>query len=1396
MALPEPKLDNRQCRHAPSRSPNNTWPCAGVLPTDEDVISGSITICSSWSHESMDALNTYAFEASRGAVSLAVTAGTSLKTRSTAPKRFWRKYTPEEWRKDIDSTANGLLPADTGGIFPWTQLRVHTDTYLAKQKTTPNEVDSVLQGLIDGHLNKVVAIAACSHRMSRAALLVVLQGISKWLTGPYCQAVVAASQCSNDVSFVSDGRWAALLIQTDKEVASPTLSPSTVDALLGKWCSPSLPVEPGLYAHAIALTTTVLDKLYTSFELFRMWEDWTAAIPLATVLSRLHDRPEGISIALKESLDINLSDWRSWACWQPHQDRMERWQAFRGAGYEHIDTCWTLLGPDFDSLGGIYDEVAPSARSYHTTNGTFTQWLESHGLMPGPGIVVAVPKKLRRFSDNLFRVIDLACCDVRGTAAMLFLKHLCTDKRLGLDDHSLHLFELCQQELFIQGQAFLVELLEDHGAPLAPRYVTSNLRKGLRILNRDTYDELRSYLDSRIQNFVKRGFQALKSHYIDELPDNDDVQAPNANAIAEYQALLAQSPWLNVADMRTLSLDGQNVTWSSCLVAFSGLYSGIRGRNSPSMKTMAIKYIDSFIDDATTVDDDFALMYSLHSLWVRSTSGPRRSAALPLACALDLDITARIGCVKDLEKLPETTALAMITLFVRPTDVSTPDMCRKTVAVASDAIRHSNKHKDCWQALVRYAMGRFLVSPQYMLHLRIFTDCHFITYQHWVKNLQTIFDDTIDHLSAAVAWTDKLQGHKSTLNDLYAVANSAASIHCIYTSFDRPGVGDVLTVIDHVAQEKRKERRTAMVHILLSLTSTEKYALSTLKGVQMISSASQPCFEQCQKLLDLASTHSLYVAAVQLNVWIASSSLDHTTVKALSCLAETLHFPPAAKADLAKDYFLGRMAELMERATRLEASKAQLKCIDKDGVTALLLRLKIEDTSSALDDEIAGLPNDMINMVEQVDANTFELQFPLSHLKVLQRKAMGLTQNESLIVRLTRAPSGAWESFCVHTVDPQTDWHTIKHSPMKLSQSTPHRLPCEGRDTRIGYTIMRSGWKWLVSNKGINKTSIAVIYRNVERVMKMFGTKCIVCDQSLHADLYRPTTCAANGCWATWIQSSLEVRLADLRLDESVVELLLAAVQASTTRMSLKRTINLLPTRPFRLNDDKLLLNLTDRIPAITTAVKTLDDLYQIQGRYSIRGELLLSWLCNGFKGFLASASSGPLRIPNLPNVLQYVVVDSPPSIAAAFAQHDHLQPRQVLFHGTSMDRLWPILCEGLKILSSTSFQTHGAAYGSGIYLAESPATAVGYASQVLCQQPTFAANHSPYVNKKVLLGIEYAGDDALRGNGIHVATDPSKLLLRYVFLLPEGFRAPIANHVVPAMLSNFSTLRNGARKT
>jgi ubiquitin-protein ligase len=76
-------------------------------------------------------------------------------------------------------------------------------------------------------------------------------------------------------------------------------------------------------------------------------------------------------------------------------------------------------------------------------------------------------------------------------------------------------------------------------------------------------------------------------------------------------------------------------------------------------------------------------------------------------------------------------------------------------------------------------------------------------------------------------------------------------------------------------------------------------------------------------------------------------------------------------------------------------------------------------------------------------------------------------------------------------------------------------------------------------------------------------------------------------------------------------------------------------------------------------------------------------------------------------NSIQYIHINYPPEIENKF----HYKPN-FLFHGAGFFSWYPIIKNGLKILSGTALQANGAAYGQGIYMSDSLNTSLSYSTR------------------------------------------------------------------------------------
>ncbi|KAE9363423.1 hypothetical protein N431DRAFT_450196 [Stipitochalara longipes BDJ] len=193
---------------------------------------------------------------------------------------------------------------------------------------------------------------------------------------------------------------------------------------------------------------------------------------------------------------------------------------------------------------------------------------------------------------------------------------------------------------------------------------------------------------------------------------------------------------------------------------------------------------------------------------------------------------------------------------------------------------------------------------------------------------------------------------------------------------------------------------------------------------------------------------------------------------------------------------------------------------------------------------------------------------------------------------------------------------------------------------------------------------------------------------------------------------------------------------------------------------------------------------------YNPQVEQLLLWVCTSYRGFLSSAH-GQLRIPHFPQgTHQFLLASHSPEHEAAFSRHlTYNTQTRVLFHGTSLDRLFAITCQGLRVLSGTALQVHGAASGAGVYCSAEPATSWSYCAGQ--GQGNWA--QSQFSNFRMLLGVENVGP-ITDGRGVYIVKDASTLCVRYMFMIPANSASvPIAAHITPAMASVYASLKSGA---
>jgi hypothetical protein len=91
------------------------------------------------------------------------------------------------------------------------------------------------------------------------------------------------------------------------------------------------------------------------------------------------------------------------------------------------------------------------------------------------------------------------------------------------------------------------------------------------------------------------------------------------------------------------------------------------------------------------------------------------------------------------------------------------------------------------------------------------------------------------------------------------------------------------------------------------------------------------------------------------------------------------------------------------------------------------------------------------------------------------------------------------------------------------------------------------------------------------------------------------------------------------------------------------------------------------------------------------------------------------------------------------------------MYHGSSLSNFYSIMRNGLKNYSGTKFQTNGAAYGNGIYLAE---------------QYTLSLSYSRNTKNRIMAIVQLRNHNKYKKSSIAVVNDEKDVLIKYLILV------------------------------
>jgi hypothetical protein len=834
-------------------------------------------------------------------------------------------------------------------------------------------------------------------------------------------------------------------------------------------------------------------------------------------------------------------------------------------------------------------------------------------------------------------------------------------------------------------------------------------------------------------------------------------------------------------------------------------------------------FIECFIKAGTMDQETKNFIEALIDLWPQNdlsaqhTLGSnRRKTVLMIAGADEMSTNARLECLRQFS-LFSHEFIADFRQVLDSAETKPDESCVNLARFLAGSLYSVHKDLACWSHfLLHWCTERETSLLNYTIETLTIDE-----WFQWSSDVQLIFPNLSGGLSSTEgypivlqpvmhAWANRIKPYRSTIKSVESILGLGPPSQCFRTWSRRYAkevwprkYSEVRTIRvlgllhdEIIHKDNEKSHPTALQATLAFLKWDCSNVIIVFRALQWLSKMTSEETDVYLRIIAIYQGPTPAIALVLLAEWVENLDLGAPTRIALECLVGLLEIhllsdtAAALNASCVNEYISNELMALNAEAERLSVLRRSLKLKDPEGTSALCLKLGIGNNASALEDKIAGIPSDLINVIEMIDDDTVELDFPLSHLTALQRGGLGTGNAQSLIVRLAMGELSSVPLFCIHLdIELGKLDNSGGHSPWLFNAkgTLEETKSCCGQMNRATYHLRGT----LESYLHCGLKTVKGIYEMLKRSLDCLLETCITCGNSHGVRLHRPTPCKNISCRRLFVHPDRNFQLNDLKEDPQVADLLFTVVQTALS----SGNPALLPDRGW--NKFKPWTEALDKIA-------TLAILSRSEGwtniDYADKSTLpILRFILLEYNGFLVSATGrvrtpspgGQIRIPNMPGAHQFLLANAAPHLEKAFAIKKGTGPTTVVFHGTSMDRLYAILCDGLKVLSNTPLQKNGAVRGKGIYVAEEPSTAWGYASQHVSPRTGKGWASHTFDCFHVLLACEALG--VVKGGDVHVIKDPETLILRYIFLTPSGMRAPLAAHIVPAIASVCNSLRSGA---
>ncbi|KAK0706042.1 hypothetical protein B0T26DRAFT_788369 [Lasiosphaeria miniovina] len=1261
----------------------------------------------------------------------------------------------EVWHRQL--IASGAKPSLSGGqpleAFPLDVLRQATDQYLAKKKLVAltSLCDGKLVDMMWEHVQsqdgaKEVAILACLHVLSLSAGNRVLVAFREECTA--MSADLRFLQCLVLAHFANPSQIHAGECRAAEALMRLLTGPDFLGSV--KLFFESLDAVANSSVLSVVYLGFILQKIQIgqSFELqidtLRQERRYMKLHNALSWLGAVYNLPSG-SLA-RTLVARNLAVWEGYTEWRPDYLRLMKWEGgrFTEAQKQRLGPVFDLEGPDTTGHGhGCLKESVPGCFEF-----------------------VRVLDQDPSLLDRLLRLLDKAQ-GISGSHAVDLFIYLCVDNRDPVDGNLLSLTDTILDTGSDDGIHAILQWLSNLTG-FNNRMVA--LTKVLPVLGSSL--DLQSMLAGELSNDVVEVMLSAQSEYGAMLDTGvAENLAMNIHALGKA---IVWATWL------WPSLPPDLVPTLRRLPPQETLHDIFDSLQTPQAPTALIK---SYLRVALAGGDgDAAAMLATIQrnirFWGKDVDSDRAHLALAISNMDGIEAQVSEDCLQRV--LVEDLVLVRALSPVMGTDSN--HCCVEIARLFARRVILGHKVDDCWYdflfCLLLLRADDLLVWSAEELPVG--------QWFRWLDDLRVLFPrggqfslSELGFTPEKYRWWDLLASkYRDALGQLEDLHKRGGNLRWLWFQ----EVPETVALLDRF---QRKDQRSSSVDtfVMSCLQPSIRVIRLVCASLSALKRATPSLWTAFASLYarheqgasggwSQPATGALMVAWGQSR---AMTSSDREALWAVGGLMGLSIVPQGNGRQMAKTLLMAEHAKLMAVARHLERMRSQLVNHDRSKTSAFLQKLGVEDEVPRTE---LGIPDRLSGSVESVGEQQWELSFALSRLPAQTRQALGIDDTSRLLlVRISYLKQRP--AFCIH-LHPNDDAGNRSHGLWSVNGQPPDGVVCWTKPTVFVYLLSRV----LCTHLSQGKRDLHFIHDIVSSVLRAPAAGCLVCCRTMGCQLWKPTVCL-GGCGEVFQQAPLEVQLGSLVGDPPVLDFLLACVYSAAGDTS---ALDLLPNCPI---PKARLREVIDSFPPLPANASFPELLSQIRGGgepLSVDRGLLLSYMCTRFRACLVPAPARR-RIPAVPKVVQFMLLNSDPDREQAFSKTAALAAGNaggVTFHGTTVQRMWRILTEGLRNMSRTEYAANAKPDdAAGICLVDEPEAALPY-----CGSTGTAWRNSAFQNRTVLLACELTQHSQ---QGTHVVGDASRVAVRYVLLCPEGFVPPQMRVIGDALRTTYAAMRSGA---